>query len=291
MSALVLKKDFLRKKRKGGKLDHRYVGPYKILKVLPKGVYLLQLLANSDVVVRVTGAHLKPYKSADDAKNEPPLKKSRMESPTGEAIANSWSSTSVDSPGCQSPTGDANTSNQWSTSTDSPGSPKACSTPSHRSSSLLQLGNTKQNAVDADKERKTKQTKVKPWIKTLHLNEIDKQELVSGDWLTDKHVNAVNVLLQKQHPTQMGLQDPLLLSEKQVWKSQPEDFVQVINICRKHWVCASNVNCSPGVIDVYDNLPACMTKTALTKLKEQLAAILRTSDREFEIRLVDVQHR
>ena len=44
VSVLVLKKDFLRKKRKGGKLDHRYVGPYKILKVLPKGVYLLQLL-------------------------------------------------------------------------------------------------------------------------------------------------------------------------------------------------------------------------------------------------------
>ena len=33
--------------------------------------------------MRVTGAHLKPYKSADDAGNEPPLKKSRMESPTG----------------------------------------------------------------------------------------------------------------------------------------------------------------------------------------------------------------
>ena len=55
-------------------------------------------------------------------------------------------------------------------------------------------------------------------------------------------------------------------------------------------MCASNVNCSPGVIDVYDSLPACMTKTALTKLKEQLAAILCTSDRVFENRLVDVQH-
>lgn len=180
-------------KRKGGKFYHWYVGPYKILKVLPKGVYLLQLLENLDVVVRVTGAHLKPYKSAYDAGNEPPLKKSRMESPTGDAIANSWSSTSVNSPGCQSPTGDANTSNQSSTSTDSPGSPKACSIPSRRSSSLLQLGNTKQNAVNADKEHKTKQKEVKPWIKTLHLNEIDKEELMSGDWLTDKHVKTVNV--------------------------------------------------------------------------------------------------
>ena len=61
VDALVLKKDFLQKKRKGGKLDDRYVGPYKILKILPKGAYLLQLVANSEVVVRVTGSHLKPY--------------------------------------------------------------------------------------------------------------------------------------------------------------------------------------------------------------------------------------
>ena len=61
VDALVLKKDFLRKKCKGGKLDHRYVGPYKILKILPKVTYLLQLIANSEMVVRVTGFHLKPY--------------------------------------------------------------------------------------------------------------------------------------------------------------------------------------------------------------------------------------
>ena len=33
-----------------------------------------------------------------------------------------------------------------------------------------------------------------------------------------------------------------------------------------------------------------MTKAALTKLKEQLAVILHTSDRDFEIQLIDVQH-
>ena len=43
-------------------------------------------------------------------------------------------------------------------------------------------------------------------------------------------------------------------------------------------------------VDVYDSLPACMTKAALTKLKEQLAVILHTSDRDFEIQLIDVQH-
>ena len=284
VDALVLKKDFLRKKRKGGKLDHRYVGPYKILKILPKGTYLLQLVANSEVVVRVTGSHLKPYNEpAHDAGNEPPA-------------GNAKTNTSADSLGCLSPgadhlmSPDAKTSSQSLSTIDSLGSPNACSTPNHLSSSLLQAGNTKQNAIDADKERKTKQKKIKPWIVELCLNEVDKSELLNGDWLTDKHMSAVNTLLHKQHPTQAGLQDPVLLSEKQIWTSQPQDFVQVINICRKHWVCASNVNCSPGVVDVYDSLPACMTKAALTKLKEQLAVILHTSDWEFEIRLIDVQH-
>ena len=64
----------------------------------------------------------------------------------------------------------------------------------------------------------------------------------------------------------------------------------MINICRNHWVRASNVNSSPGVVDVYDSLPACMTKAALAKLNEQLAAIVHTSDWDFEVRLIDVQH-
>ena len=38
---LVLKKDFTRKKRKGGKLEIRFLGPYTISKVLPHGTYKL----------------------------------------------------------------------------------------------------------------------------------------------------------------------------------------------------------------------------------------------------------
>ena len=72
-------------------------------------------------------------------------------------------------------------------------------------------------------------------------------------------------------------------------RSQSQDFVQVINICRNHWMCASSVNCSPGVVDVYNSLPARMTKGALAKLKEQLAVILHTSDQDFEVQFIDGQ--
>ena len=60
--ALVLKKDFTRKKRAGGKLDHRWTGPYKIVSALGRGLYRLQDAHNpTKVVTRVNGVHLKKY--------------------------------------------------------------------------------------------------------------------------------------------------------------------------------------------------------------------------------------
>ena len=56
----VLKKDFTRKKTRGGKLKDRYLGPYTITKVLPHGVY--RLTDDTGVITRATGAHLKVYK-------------------------------------------------------------------------------------------------------------------------------------------------------------------------------------------------------------------------------------
>ena len=58
----VLKKDFCRKKRKGGKMDARFTGPYIITQNVGNGLYALQLIEDPTVVVeRVNGAHLKPY--------------------------------------------------------------------------------------------------------------------------------------------------------------------------------------------------------------------------------------
>ena len=58
----VLKEDFRRKKRANAKLDVKYLGPYTITKVLGKGTYSLQLIADpSQKVEKVKGAHLKPY--------------------------------------------------------------------------------------------------------------------------------------------------------------------------------------------------------------------------------------
>lgn len=58
---MVLKKDFTRKKRKGGKLDTKWLGPFKILGSLGRGLYRLQGVQTGKVIPRVNGVHLKPY--------------------------------------------------------------------------------------------------------------------------------------------------------------------------------------------------------------------------------------
>lgn len=57
----VLKKDFLRSKRKGGKFDPKWLGPYRISKVLGKGLYSLTHCHGGRDVKRVNGMHLKMY--------------------------------------------------------------------------------------------------------------------------------------------------------------------------------------------------------------------------------------
>ena len=59
----MLVRDFNRKKRKGGKLDYKWRGPYIITKSLGRGLYSLQAEDNSNEISRINGAHLKQYLS------------------------------------------------------------------------------------------------------------------------------------------------------------------------------------------------------------------------------------
>ena len=64
--------------------------------------------------------------------------------------------------------------------------------------SLLQTGQTKEDAIDVGKERVTKQKVDNYWKKELELRESDKKQILEGKWLNDKHINAVNNLFQKR---------------------------------------------------------------------------------------------
>ena len=95
----------------------------------------------------------------------------------------------------------------------------------------------------------------KYWIKSLVSHE-DKNILDEGGWLSDAHIQAAHPLLRKQYPHQNGLQSTLWLQFLLKWDSDPDDFVQIINISGQHWVCASNVNCPCSIVNVYDSIPS-----------------------------------
>ena len=90
----VLKKDFRKKKRKRGKLDFPWVGPYLITKSLGKGFYELQSCGKGPVttIPRVSHVHIKVYKSLSCSPSR------RLQSPSA-----SNESHSTPSPGRNSP--------------------------------------------------------------------------------------------------------------------------------------------------------------------------------------------
>ena len=60
--ALVLRKDMKRKKRAGGKMDFKWLGPYRIIKSMGKGLYQIESTSQpTERIQRVHGIHLKPY--------------------------------------------------------------------------------------------------------------------------------------------------------------------------------------------------------------------------------------
>jgi hypothetical protein len=62
-----LKKDFTRKRRRGGALDYRWLGPYTIVHSLGKGLYSIVDKTTGKVLDRVNGFHLKPFQCSEDS--------------------------------------------------------------------------------------------------------------------------------------------------------------------------------------------------------------------------------
>ena len=128
------------------------------------------------------------------------------------------------------------------------------------------------------------------WVKkNLGLSHKDELELVSNnEWLSDTHIIAAMKLLQEQYTDQNGLSNSILLSADCSWKSNGLDnFVQIINVSKQHWVCVSNINCFPHTVDVLDSIRGFSVNS--TSLKSQIATILRTPTNSFNINFIDIQ--
>ena len=80
----------------------------------------------------------------------------------------------------------------------------------------------------------------------------DKERLMSGRWLNCRLIEAAQSLLAETFPSLEGLQSPLN-GERCHFKQAQGTFIQILHVERCHWVCASNVGCEVGAVNVFDS--------------------------------------
>ena len=115
------------------------------------------------------------------------------------------------------------------------------------------------------------------WKTNVALTLNEKEELISGQWLSDKCINA---LIEKSVSITKWIAGFTYFGKVLIILQQ---FVQIIHI-PNHWVSASNQFSPDGSVDVYDSIPA-----NAYSLKYQLAAILKCKQASFTVRHVNVQ--
>ena len=118
----------------------------------------------------------------------------------------------------------------------------------------------------------------------MSLTIADRNLLIDG-----KCVSAASNLLHNQFPIYNRLQDPLFLAAPDLpYRSACRNFIQILNIHNKYWVCVSSVLLSPGVVEIYDSMPFYTIKS--TALQNQVAKIMKTKEKSFMLKHVDVRH-
>ena len=82
--------------------------------------------------------------------------------------------------------------------------------------------------------------------------ESDLKILQSNSWLNDSLINAGMNLLKSAYPHVQGMQECML---SDTLNFEPlNDFVQILNCTRNHWICISTVGCQPGKVNVFDSM-------------------------------------
>lgn len=114
-------------------------------------------------------------------------------------------------------------------------------------------------------------TTSKPWLTLngIDLSEADRDIILSGECLTDKHMDFAQALLKKQFGSIAGLKSTLVLPKLQ--QNSPyhgSEVLQIIHCRGNHWVVVSTLQC-PGKVQVFDSLFSFIdgeTKSMLTQL-------------------------
>ena len=58
------------------------------------------------------------------------------------------------------------------------------------------------------------------------------------------------------------------------------EFIQILHTGNKHWVCASNIGCTPGTVNIYDSL---YHNVVENEIIEQISSMLRDVFKDIEV--------
>nr|XP_047129866.1 uncharacterized protein LOC124805802 isoform X1 [Hydra vulgaris] len=300
----VLIKDFLRKKRKDGKLDFRWLGPFCILKNLGKGSYLLQEIATLKEK-KVNGAHIKPYITCDinvaiteaDSFKECSKIDSSHTNPTGNIsdqknksdifFTSSIKSTLLPMQSSKSiilPMQSSKFCNNHDHDYCTPAKKKCYETNVSNKDQRIEISTIEVETYKiASKETK----KEVLWIKNslCELTSIERNILRSeNEWLTDSIIFASRNILKAQSSI-AGFQDPIL-GLNMAFLAMKNSFIQILHDGYGHWFTISNIGAQKmNEVFIYDS----MLNSLSDQGKKQIAALLVCPEKKIIIKIMDVQ--
>lgn len=88
-------------------------------------------------------------------------------------------------------------------------------------------------------------------IENFILSRADKDIILNGEYLSDKHINASQKLLALQFPTLMGFH---LTFKQTVVRKWIDNYVQILHCRGCHWITLSTIGCQEGMVNVYDSM-------------------------------------
>ena len=107
------------------------------------------------------------------------------------------------------------------------------------------------------------------------------QEIQSGKWLNDTHINAASYLLKCQFPSVSDLHDTRY-GQDLSFPSTKSPFVQILH-AENHWLTVEGVHAS--LVKVYDTMKYATT----SDVKCQIAAIMQSSSKSITLQLEPTQ--
>ena len=83
------------------------------------------------------------------------------------------------------------------------------------------------------------------------LSRANKDIILNGEYLSNKHINASKKLLAMKFPALTGFKLTFKLQAIGKWM---DNYVQVLHYCGCHWITVSTIDCQEEVVNIYDSM-------------------------------------